>query len=151
MEALLLSLKPRHCKNIFDGKKTIELRKRQPRSYSKMDKVFAGFSHIMVYQSVVHEIVGIVEAGEIIIRFKDEWCDDEIKSLCITENEIISYLGDRKGIGIKISNPKKFNTPIPVRVMIHDFGIRPPQRFKYLNNEIMKRLISYGESKNGLQ
>ncbi|HCQ22865.1 MAG: hypothetical protein ACK5WC_02880 [Aphanizomenon sp.] len=150
METLLISLKRQHCNNIFNGKKTIELRKRCPRFYSTtMGKIFPQFTKIMIYETTIHKIIGTVEAGEIITRFKDEWSEDEISSLCIIKDEIASYQGDRKGVGIKISNPKKFNTPIPIRVMISNFGIRPPQQFKYLDNETTKRLISYGE--NGLQ
>jgi predicted transcriptional regulator len=147
MKTLLISLKPRHCKNIFEGKKTMELRKRSPKCYSTIEgKFFPEFTHIMIYQSVRHEIVGIVEAGEIITRFKDEWTKDEIKSLCISKDEIISYTGDRKGVGIKIFNPRLFNTPIPIRVMINDFGIHPPQQFKYLNSDLSKKLINFGQT-----
>lgn len=150
MKTLLISLKPRHCKNIFEGKKTMELRKRSPKCYSTIEgKFFPEFTHIMIYQSVRHEIVGIVEAGEIITRFKDEWTEDEIKSLCISKDEIISYTGDRKGVGIKIFNPRLFNTPIPIRVMIHDFSIRPPQQFRYLEPDLARKLIDYGQEETG--
>lgn len=145
METLLISLKRQHCKNVFDGKKTIELRKRCPKSFTAMGKVFAEFTKIMIYETTIHKIIGIVEAGEIITRFKNQWSQEEIKSLCITKNEIVSYQGDRKGVGIRIFNPRKFNTPIPFSVLINDFGIRPPREFKYLDDEITKKLIAYAE------
>lgn len=146
MNTLLISLKPRHCKNVFNGKKTMELRKRSPKSYSNPDgKIYPEFTHIIIYQSVRHEIVGTVECGEIITRHKDEWSEDEIESLCISKDEIIAYTGNKKGVGIKIFNPRLFNTPIPVRVMIHDFGIRPPQQFKYLDSDLSRELIKYGQ------
>ncbi|MDB9487541.1 hypothetical protein PN492_13455 [Dolichospermum circinale CS-537/01] len=146
MKTLLISLKPRHCENVFAGNKKMELRKRAPRCYGTVNgKFFPEFTHIMIYQTIKHEIVGIVEAGEIITRFKDEWTEDEIKSLCISKNEIISYTGDSKGVGIKIFNPKLFNTPIPIRIMIDDFGIRPPQQFRYLDPDLARKLIDYGQ------
>ncbi|MDB9453480.1 hypothetical protein [Dolichospermum circinale] len=153
MQALLISLKPRHCENVFAGKKTMELRKRAPRCYGTVNgKFFPEFTHIMIYQSVRHEIVGTVQAGEIVTRFIDEWTEDEIKSLCISKDEIISYTGDsealrrnRKGVGIKIFNPKLFNIPIPMRVMIDNFDISPPQQFKYLDSDLTMRLIDYSQ------
>ncbi|MDB9466567.1 hypothetical protein [Dolichospermum circinale] len=146
MKTLLISLKTRHCENVFAGKKTMELRKRAPRCYGTVNgKFFPEFTHIMIYQTIKHEIVGIVEAGEIITRFTNEWTEDEIKSLCISKDEIISYTGDCKGVGIKIFNPRLFNTPIPIRIMIDDFGIRPPQQFRYLDPDLARKLIDYGQ------
>lgn len=145
MNTLLISLKPRHCKNVFSGRKTIELRKRSPKNYSTLDgRVYPQFTHMMIYQSIRHEIVGTVECGEIITRYKDEWSVNEIESLCISKDEIIAYTGDKKGVGIKIFNPKLFDTPIPIRVMINDFGIRPPQQFKYLDSDLSRKLINLG-------
>lgn len=145
METLLISLKRHHCNNVFNGKKTIEIRKRCPKSFNTMGKVFAEFTKIMIYETTIHKIIGTVEAGEIITRFKDQWSEEEIKALCITKDEIASYQGDRKGVGIRISNPRKFNTPIPFSVLINDFGIRPPREFKYLDKETTRKLIDYGE------
>jgi predicted transcriptional regulator len=147
MNTMLISLKPRHCKNVFSGRKTMELRKRSPKKYSTSDgRVYPEFTHIIIYQSVRHEIIGMVECGEIITRYKDEWSADEIESLCISKDEIVAYTGDRKGVGIRIFNPRLFNTPIPIGVMINDFGIHPPQQFKYLNSDLSKKLINFGQT-----
>jgi predicted transcriptional regulator len=55
METLLISLKRQHCNNVFNGKKTIELRKRCPKSFTTMGQVFAEFTKIMIYEATIHQ------------------------------------------------------------------------------------------------
>ncbi|MFM5939179.1 MAG: hypothetical protein ACKOQR_13135 [Dolichospermum sp.] len=146
MNTLLVSLKHFHCENIFKGRKTLDIRKRRPRAIIREGKFYpALFKYILIYDSTCGELIGFVRAGEIITRTSSEWTEDEIKSLCMSREEIIEYLKfpSAVGFGIRISRPKLFPNPIPREVMIRDFNIKPPQHPKYLIENEARKIAIY--------
>ena len=135
MEALLISLHPRHSQNIFAGKKTIELRKRGVREENRQP----AFDRILIYETTpTAEIVGYCEAVEILCKDAQTFCNNYQSSLCLNSREIWDYLGDRMGYGIRIRNPKRI-MPIPLSKM-REVGILPPQGYRYLNDEMIEKL-----------
>ena len=128
---LLISLHPRHSQNILAGKKTIELRKKPPRFTQEGDEFIFLFNKILIYETLpTAAIVGYVSPVKLMSFTAKEW-HRYSKKLCLSEEEISSYLGDRIGYGIVIQNPVRIE-PIPLSKM-RELGILPPQSYQYLN------------------
>lgn len=131
MDTLLISLHSRHSKNIFDGKKTIELRKKGVR---KVDR-------ILIYETLpTAAIIGYCQAGEVLCNDAQTFCTNYQSSLCLTAREIWDYLGNRMGYGIRIKNPQRIK-PISLSKM-KELGIAPPQSYHYLSEKHLEELIS---------
>ena len=135
MDTLLISLHPRHSQNILSGKKTIELRKTNPRP---VDKVF-------IYETLpTASIVGWFEVSRVHVYKSDKWAEKtdwgmaRQKDLQLTREEILNYLGQKPGYGIVIRQLKRI-APIPLSRM-REIGILPPQGYRYLNDEMIEKL-----------
>lgn len=127
MNALLLSLHPHHSRNIFSGKKTIELRKKA----LKENDGKLTFSHILIYETTpTKAIVGFCEAVQVFCFDAGIFCNYS-KRLCLSHDEIHEYLGNDWGYGIVLKNPQLI-TPIPLATM-QETGIKPPRCYRYLN------------------
>lgn len=128
METLLISLHPRHAQNILSGKKTIELRKKEPRSIDR----------VLFYETVpTAAIVGWFEVSGVLVYKQIEWIGKQ-DDLQLTEQEIKDYLKHKSGYGIVIWQPQKI-TPIPLSKM-REVDINPPQGYRYLNDEMIEKL-----------
>lgn len=135
MDTLLISLHSRHSKNIFNGRKTIELRKKGVRE----DRYGTTFDRILIYETLpTAAIIGYCQAGEVLYNDAQTFCNNYQSSLCLTAREIWDYLGDRMGYGIRIKNPKKI-APIPLSKM-REVGILPPQGYRYLSEADLEKL-----------
>lgn len=146
MDALLISLHSRHAQNVFDRKKSIELRKRSPR-LGKQFKInppdstsfLPAFDFVLIYETApVAEIIGYCTAFEIVAQSPDKWVRDYQSSLCLTAKEIYDYLGDRAGYGIKLRKQQRI-APIPLSRM-RELGIVPPQGYRYLSEKQISKL-----------
>lgn len=132
---LLISLHPRHSKNVFSGKKSIELRKVKPRMNGKQ----LAFNKVLIYETMpTAKIVGWCSVGGLIWGDADMFSDYSSK-LCLTPDEIKTYLGDKTGYGILLSQPILIN-PIPLTAM-RNCGILPPQGMVYLKSETVKNIL----------
>lgn len=146
MDTLLISLHSRHAQNVFDRKKSIELRKRSPRvkeqfKINSSDSISFSpqFDFVLIYETApVAEIIGYCRVFEIVVQSADKWVRDFQSSLCLTSKEIYDYLGDRIGYGIKLRKPQRI-APIPLSRM-RELGIVPPQGYRYLSEEQISKL-----------
>ena len=128
MDTLLISLHPRHSQNIFGGKKTIELRKREPRSVDK----------VLIYETLpTAAIIGWFEVSGFLVYKAIEWCGRQ-QDLQLTEQEIKNYLTQKSGYGIVVWQPRRI-APIPLSKM-REVGILPPQGYRYLSEELIAQL-----------
>lgn len=128
MDTLLISLHPRHSQNIFSKKKTIELRKRQPRLTDK----------VLVYETLpTAAIIGWFEVSGILVYKQIEWIGKQ-DDLQLTEQEINDYLDHKSGYGIVVYQPRKI-PPIGLRKM-REVGILPPQGYRYLADADLEKL-----------
>lgn len=132
---LLISLHPRHSKNVFSGKKSIELRKVKPRMNGKQ----LAFNKVLIYETMpTAKIVGWCDVIGVIYGNAD-FMVDYANDLCLSPDEIGAYLGDKTGYGILLSQPILIN-PIPLTAM-RNCGILPPQGMVYLKSETVKKLM----------
>jgi len=120
---IILSIKPKFAKLIFEGKKKYEFR----RTIFKNN----GVSKVIVYaSSPISKVIGEFEIGDII--------EDELNSLWTNTKEYSGiskeyyknyFEGKKNGYAIKIQKPKKYKNEVCIK---EKFGIRPPQSFAYV-------------------
>ena len=127
-KVLILSIKPQYVEQIFNGNKTIELRKSLPSA--KIGDT------IIVYSTVpVKAIVGICKIDNIIVETPENIWLKYSNKLGISDKEFWEYYKNSdKSIGIFISKICKFELRIPLSDIkkIHP-SFQPPQCFKYIS------------------
>lgn len=128
-KSLLLSIHPEHAQNIFDGIKTIELRRVRPR-LSKGDQVFVYVS------SPTKALVGTFEV-ECIIEDKPHKLWNKVKAYAAIPNKVFNeyYTNAERGYGIVINEVcqlKKAVTLDTLRKRLPNF--HPPQGYRYLSD-----------------
>ena len=154
MKAVMLSLRPQWCEKIFNGSKTIEVRKSRPSIptpftvYVYMTKPKPYLSTIIregdnIYGDIYHgktlfiksdrhyynrdyqtmeqrvigsflcdRIVDIQINGDDYGNYWHEWDDDcDIEAMCLSYEELETYLGKSVGYGWHITEPKLFDKP----------------------------------------
>lgn len=107
---------------IYQGKKTLELRKTAPKTGGYLDAT------VYIYNTDVRSIDGrmvVTEAFEI-TEITDEIC---AKS-CVSRDEILKYKGNGKLYGWVIEGADEFE---PNWLQLEDLGAtRPPQSWQYI-------------------
>lgn len=127
---ILISLEPRHARNILTGAKKVELRRRAPRvmpgtviwMYSKLPEgSVVGRATI----TKIHE----ASPRELWNRFKNE--------VGVSKVEFFDYFDSRgMGVAIELKNAKPLKNPISLEQLRKgDAFFQPPQFFKYLHSE----------------
>ena len=129
MKAVMLSLRPKWCEKIFNVEKTIEVRKIRPsiptpfKVYVYQTKSKGGRKIVtdvldMVYgcgkvigSFVCDRIVDIQSNGDDCGNYWHEWSDEEcdISDMCLSYEELETYLGKSVGYGWHITEPKLFD------------------------------------------
>lgn len=143
-DILLVSFKQSPCANIFKGRKSLVIFKKRVLVFKRQDRFYpARFSHMMIYNSQSHAIVGMVKVGEVISRTTYQWSDVELKNLCMSREEVAEYLRSpfRVGFGIEIFKPRLFPNPIHRETMISDLGVKPPSHPRYLPEEESRKIV----------
>ena len=115
--AVLLSVKPKYCELIANGKKTVEVRKTNPKLntpfkcyiYCTKDFYRAGDGYFQgkYCGTVIGEFV-CDRIFPISVYYDNPNCKSALKEIpyvCLTDKQIIDYLGNgKKGYGWRISN-----------------------------------------------
>jgi predicted transcriptional regulator len=129
---LLLSIKPEYAKLIFDGKKTVELRRIRTR-LRKGDLV------LVYVSSPLKSLVGYFEVEDIEVKqlpseLNNFWKEVKNKSGISKKKFLSYYQGALLGVGIFICNPQRFSEPVHLDIIKQGIKkFRPPQSYKYLN------------------
>lgn len=126
---LLLSIKPRFAEQIFDGSKTIELRRVAPK-VDFNDKV------IVYVSSPVKAIWGAFSVHTIESMPPLELWDKYREEAGVTMEEFRDYFeGSETAYGIVLFNVQKFAKPIPLESLRKSHpGFHPPQLYRYLRD-----------------
>lgn len=136
MRDIIISIHPKHVEKIFEGKKTLELRKTIPHN-------------AMPFRALVYETKTNGGSGKIIGDFI---CDgfDVItpyillaldgfrfaRLACVEHFEMYEYADHKDLYAWHIVNPTRYTTPKP----LSDYGLkRPPQSWCYLQPKCFKR------------
>ena len=135
---LLISIKPKYAKKIFDEGKVIELRKSLPQRVSENDVM-------LIYVTFpIMEVLGICTIEKFITDSPKEFWQKHGNLTGISKEEFYNYYKDNsKAFGIQIKNIKKIvNSSLTLEKLRNIIpGFQPPQTYRYLDNKINKHLV----------
>lgn len=134
-KAVLISIRPKWCEKIINGRKTIEVRKTRP----KMDMPFKCY----IYKCGNGKVIGEFLCDEIInINGAGRIPSDAARQTCLEPAELHQYLGAATGFGWHISDLRVYDTPrgldefTGLRTTKDGFELslitRPPQSWRYV-------------------
>ena len=165
MKAILMSIHPKWCEKIFDGSKSIEVRKSRP-------SIPTPFT-VYVYQTkhnggkaIVSEVLNnVYGGGKVIGSFVCDWITEVIPHCdvgghvnsyvhgypailgddCLSFKQLKAYLGNKRGYDWHITEPKLFDKPRALGEFLTPSGTggvwgnhylsRPPQSWCYVEEE----------------
>ena len=126
-----MSIKPIFAKKIFEGSKTVELRRTRPKALGSGSLVYVYVSHPICSISGIFFVDRVEEHSKIRL-----W--NTVKNIAgLSYKEFCTYFDDKsKGIGIFISKTQIFKKPLKLQILRdYDINYRPPQSFRYLAND----------------
>lgn len=125
--AVLMSIKPKYAKKIFDGTKTVELRRIRPKYLQTGDLVFVYVS------SPIKSLVGAFKVAKIIKEpIIDLWKAVEHGAGVSLEEFENYYQETQSGVAIFISDIWTLSKPIELADLKQAVeGFYPPQSYRY--------------------
>jgi predicted transcriptional regulator len=126
-----MSIKPRYSHKIITQNKTIEIRK-------KIGKYFNQNEYVFIYSSHPDKkIIGFFQIDSIISFDNNHIDDDILVKSCLTKDELLGYINNKTGYGIKIKNVKNIQ-PITLHELKYNFkDFTPPQSFRYIDSSML--------------
>lgn len=117
---VLMSIRPIYAEAIFDGIKTVELRRRRPS--------FVDGTRVLVYSSSPHQkLRGTFEVGGILADEPRVLWEEVGERACVDREVFDAYFaGCPVAYAIEVKNPKRIK---PTRL-----SIRPPQSYLFLRS-----------------
>ncbi len=124
---ILISIRPKYAKKIFDGSKTIELRKIKPKHLSPGDLV------LVYVSSPIKSLVGAFRVEKVEEYSLTEMWEKVKDKAGISKKDFDNYYQESKtGIAIFIENVWKLPKPIELSDLRKaEEGFHPPQSFRY--------------------
>jgi len=125
--ALLMSIRPQYAEKIFNGTKTVELRRVKPKFLKEGDLIF-------VYVSApVKSLVGAFSVASLVQKDIFSLWDDVKDFAGISHEDYLAYFkGAQKGVAIFIKSIWLLPKPIHLSEMQREVdGFYPPQSFRY--------------------
>jgi predicted transcriptional regulator len=132
---VLFSIRPFYVDKILAGQKTVELRRRFP-------EVGMSGSTAMIYStSPVQAVVGSAEIQSVQkLRLSVLW-KSHGSAACIAKDDFNEYFsGQDHGFAIMLTSPKSLKSCFTVSDLETEFGIIPPQSYRYLSDECVALL-----------
>ena len=135
--ALFISVKPEFVEKIFNGSKTIELRKSAP-NIDKEDLV------IIYCTSPVMSVIGTCRVKEIISNKPSKLWNDYSTKMGIDRKRYFEYFeGKDVAVGIILKDIKKNKKEISLAKLRSKFrNFHPPQTFRYFDKSQLKQIFS---------
>jgi predicted transcriptional regulator len=132
---VVLSIRPLYSDKIFEGKKTIELRRRFPVAAPR------GTIAYIYSTSPVRAMMGSTEIENVIRLPVAEIWKKFGKMAQITKSDFDDYFtGLKEGFALKISNARPFSRPVNLTELRDRFGFEPPQSFLYATSVLRAAL-----------
>ena len=132
---VVLSVKPIYSEKIFDGSKTVELRRRFPVAAP------SGTIAYIYATSPVKAMIGTAEIRDVLkLPIKQIW--REFKSVAFIERDKFEkyFEGLEHGFALVFDDAKAFSRPLPLSELREKFGFEPPQSFLYAKLDLRKAL-----------
>ena len=127
---MLLSIRPRHAENIFNGTKTVELRRVRPR-------ISEGDFVLVYVTSPTKMLVGSFHVKKILEREPQILWPRVRRKSGLTRREYDEYFRDASvAIGIFLRDVWKLERPLRLDVLRKHFPrFVPPQSYRYLSED----------------
>jgi predicted transcriptional regulator len=128
--ALLLSIRPKYAELIFEGKKTVELRKTRPRAESG--------DLVLVYVSApVKSLLGAFQVARVIEAHPRQLWRNVSGKCGVGKSEFNDYFGDAQvGFGIVLRAQWKLESPVSLTQLRNRRArFQPPQVYHYLSGD----------------
>lgn len=125
--AIVLSVRPQYAEKIFEGTKTVELRRIRPKYVRK------GALVLIYVSSPVQSLAGAFKVEEIIAKPLGELWNLVQDKAGVTKKEFDEYFqGVDTGIGIFFNEVWSLDEPIKIRDWVEQgISFQPPQGFRY--------------------
>jgi len=132
---VVLSVQPRYSDKIFEGKKTIELRRRFPIAAPP------GTTAFIYSTSPVRAMVGSAEIEDVVRMPITKIWTQFGKKAQVTKTDFDEYFsGLKEGFALNISNARQFARPVNLMELRVRFGFAPPQSFLYATHALRTAL-----------
>lgn len=135
-KVLFISVKPEFVEKIFNGSKTIELRKSAPNI--KKDDI------IIIYStSPIMSVIGTCRVMDIISDKPNSLWNKYSNKFGIDKKRYFEYYkGKDIAVGIVLKDVKKISKEIPLSKLREKFlNFHPPQTFRYFDSKQYNQLI----------
>ncbi len=133
--ALLLSIRPEYATKIFDGSKTVELRRVRPRLTSG--------DLVLVYASApVKALLGAFEVAKVVEAPPAQLWTQVQEKAGLTHDQFDQYFdGAKQGYGIFLKRKWSLAEPVALDVLRkRQTNFRPPQSYHYLTQGEANRI-----------
>jgi predicted transcriptional regulator len=131
---VLVSVRPKFAFRILGGAKTVELRRKFPQAA-------AGALALLYSSSPVRAIVGFARIKEVLRLPVSKIWRDHGAAACISKEEFDKYFrGSKFGFAIVLEKIKLLNPQIGAGDLQQEFGIVPPQSYRYLHKDCISLL-----------
>lgn len=132
---IVLSVRPLYSDKIFEGRKTVELRRRFPLSAPR------GTVAYIYSTSPIRAMVGSTEIESVNNLPVMEIWKKFGKRAQISKSDFYTYFeGLTDGFALTISNARSFSRPIDLAELRDRFGFEPPQSFLYASPDLRTAL-----------
>lgn len=135
---VLLSVQPIFANKIFDGSKTVELRRRFP-------KVYESRTVIIYVSTPVKAIAGGFQISRVVTASPSELWHQVKDDAGVTQQQFDDYYaGSGSGHAIFISNAWKVKKPVSLELLRNRLNFSAPQNFRYLQKTHLDQLEASG-------
>jgi predicted transcriptional regulator len=144
--AYLFSIKPEYCAQIFDGLKTVELRRRVS------PKISVG-SLMLIYETMpTKALTGVAIITSIkAMPLRSLWGLAEREGGILQEAFFAYFDGLEDGFAIGLKAATRFPTPVPLVEMTEDYGLQAPQSYREIPDHLTAALLRHGQISVGHQ
>jgi predicted transcriptional regulator/DNA-binding XRE family transcriptional regulator len=131
----IISIKPEYSKKIFEGLKTIELRRRFP------IKIPVGSIAYIYSTAPIRALIGSVNIHKVEKMSITSLWERHGESASIDKEDFEAYFHNTDvGYALYISNPRTFSRPVDLSELNKKFGFCAPQSFLYANGFLKRAL-----------
>jgi predicted transcriptional regulator len=144
--AYLFSIRPEYCERIYDGVKTVELRRRVS------PKIAIG-SLMLIYETTpTKAVTGTAVISDIkSMPINALWAVAEMKG-GIDQAAFFSYFaGLESGYVIQLRRATRLPVSVPLTELVGDYGLQAPQSYREINDRVAAALLGHGQIPTGHQ
>ena len=133
---VLLSIKPEFALQIIEGKKTIELRRKFP-----TETVIGGVA--VIYAShPLQKIIGYAFIKNVSFLAIDKIWDRYGEQSKVQKDFFYKYYNNlTHGFTVHFAKPLPLKRQLTMRELKDEYGINPPQSYRYLSKEILQAIL----------